>query len=258
VLRFRSGANATLFSLAYEIAGRDLKPNIDTQHKRFDLQVCFFSLIRNEQGEVVGTVSQKAPFSGPLADLESFTRDTIVETQPFILPPGRYTVESAVVSIEQNAASTARTSLLVPRRAALDLSDLVLVNGVEKTSQDNSRRFDPLESELGQIKPELNPLIAVHPGMKLALYFQVYASAGAQPRIEMELKRDGIATGTLAPKPLPVPAPGVLPYFTPLDVGQLSPGSYVVEVTARQGSGMAHQSLAFEVASRTLPEAARN
>jgi len=251
ILRFRSGDAATLMSLGYQVDGSDLKPAVDTPHKQFDLRICFLSLIKDQNGEVVKKVSHEVPFSGPLAALKSFHLGTVIETQPFVLPPGRYTVESAVAAGEQNAASTVRTSLIVPARTALDVSNLVLVNSLEQVRQEDTRQFDPLVTPLGRIRPELDPRLAVTPGTKMVMYFQVYGNPAApQPRIAVEMERDGIAAGSLAAKPLPPLSEGVLPYFTEIDVGALAPGSYVAQVSVEQGGPTVRQSLAFQVARR--------
>ncbi|HUO31142.1 MAG TPA: hypothetical protein VMU80_18100, partial [Bryobacteraceae bacterium] len=250
-LHFRAGQRATLLSLGYEIPGGILKPVIDKQHKRFSLSICLLALIKDARGEVAKKVSQEVPFSGALTGLESFARDAIIETQPFILAPGRYTIESAVVSLGDNRASTMRTSLFVPGPAPLGVSDLVLVNSLEQQPRkEDARQFDPLVSSLGKIRPELDPRLVAGSRAQIPIYFQVYANPAApQPQVDVVITRDGTAPRTLSPNLLPAVAAGEQPYYAALDIGQLTPGNYVLRVTARQAGTSAEESLALEVAN---------
>ena len=165
------------------------------------------------------------------------------------LPPGKYTLESAVMDRESGKIGTARSDFTIPAKSkGVGLSSLMLVRSFAA----NAKGLDPNEPfqfQGASITPTLDGAIHKTPDAALRLFFVVYRdpSIPGKPTIEIEFLRDG---KSLMKAPLPLPeadAQGRIPYVMTVQAAAMPPGVYEVRATARQGDTSAGGTIPVQV-----------
>jgi hypothetical protein len=165
------------------------------------------------------------------------------------LPPGRYTVEAAVVDQEGNRASTSVTEIDNREQPGLAISDITLVRRLADLDRPVDAA-DPFEFTGKRVLPFVKTDLAA--GMQPAFYFVVYPqpASAAKPRMTVQLLRDGrpAANRTYALTP---GTSGAIPMVIS-ERGE--PGSYQLKVTVAQAGVSMERSLAYNVAGNASPK----
>jgi hypothetical protein len=182
----------------------------------------------------------------PADKFEAFARGDLTFSQPLLLAPGRYTVETVVVDRENGGASVRRAALVVSDQPGIGLSELVPVRRVDPYDipVDGGRNpADPLHFAGGKVTPSLD---GVYPaGTEIPLYMVVYpAQTGGAPRLSIEVLRDGKPVSSASPELPPPDQTGAIPFMSGI---QPAPGHYEIKVTARQGAFAASRMIALRV-----------
>jgi hypothetical protein len=240
VLRFRPGVANSQYAVAVNVPAAAIQAAAGALAAS-ELHVVVLAMLRDAAGNVVEKMSQELP----LAVSHTGLPIALHYSHPVLLPPDRYTLQTAVFIREANRASVETLQFENPVYGGAALSDLVLVPSVE-TAGGPPDAGDPLEFHGRRAAPELSGVVdaASHP----FIYFMVYPDpdSEAKPRLEVALSRGGRVVARQSPE---VPAPdasGAIPMsvLTPS-----TPGRYVVTVTVEQGSQRLEQRLEYEVAA---------
>jgi VWFA-related protein len=243
---FRSDGTNSQNSLAFEVEGASLGSSKDAEHKARHFDVGLLALVKDANGEVVDKFTVDSPYDIPEANVAAVQANAITYTHPVRLPPGRYTVETAVLDREARRASTSTFQMDSPGPPkGVGLSSLMLVQNMENVSGpgDNS---DPLQFRGKRLVPLVES--TVHPGTKRYVYFAVYPdkSNSEKPKIQVEFLAGG---EVFAKQMVDLPAPdatGAIPMFV---AAATRPGSCELRITAMQGSASATQSVDYSVAA---------
>ncbi len=242
-MHFRPRENAVEYEVTFEIPLAGIKAVPDKKTGELRVRAALVAFIHDSTGEIVKKVSRELVRKVSSTDAAQLQSDRILYAEPVELQPGHYDIDTAVTDERTGRTSAKRVSVFVDPGQNLALSSLGLV-----------RRFDaligprnpqsPFELENGRVTPTLAD--SVPPGNPVSLYFVVYpkATAGEEPRVTVELLRNG---KEIARKPvnLSQPAPdGSIPMIVQLSPGQ---GQCDVLVTARQGTSVAESSLSVKV-----------
>src|SRR6185503_10870074 len=108
------------------------------------------------------------------------------------LPPGKYTLESAVMDRESGKIGTARSEFAIAAKGkGVGISSLSMV----RSFTPNAKGLDPNEPfqfQGASITPTLNSSIQKTPEAVLRMFFVVYqdASIASKPTIEIEFLQD--------------------------------------------------------------------
>jgi hypothetical protein len=231
-------------SIAVAVPGSALTARPDPAAKVRKVSVAVLSLVKAEDGRIVDRYRRVAPYEIPEAAYDGVRAKDLVFSHPLHLPPGRYTIESAVVDLEGKHVGTAETSLeSPPRRDGIGMSSLVLVEGVEAAGS-NADVADPLTFSGRRVVPHLAP--AVEAAAKPVIYFVVYpdSTSAAKPAIRVQFFNSG---SLIAEKTQDLPAPdasGAIPMFIGLAT---RPGDSEVKLTVTQGANSAAGNLQYQV-----------
>jgi VWFA-related protein len=241
-LKFRSGAmllqpknEGTDLSLLVEVPLHELQPKTDAAGKTLNVHCSLAALVKDSKGEVVEKLSRDRSF---MVTPEQLKLGNFVDKMTATLPPGKYTLESAVMDRESGKIGTARSEFAIAAKGkGVGISSLSMV----RSFTPNAKGLDsnePFQFQGASITPTLNSSIQRTPEAVLRMFFVVYqdASIASKPTIEIEFLQDG---KSLTKVPLPLPeadAQGRIPYVMTIPAASIPPGSYQVKATARQGA----------------------
>lgn len=244
----KPGAEAQgLVIVEVPMSGIQFSEHVDS--KTFSSRVSLLSLVKDQKGEVVGKVSTDLPRNGPLALLPQARAGNFIYTEPLTLPPGRYTLETAVMDHEAGKVGTRKTSYVVaPPHKGVSMSSLFLVRNFQPNAKEMSPS-EPLQYQGGKITATLSGHVYRVKGAQLSTFFVVYPdpSIAEKPVALVEFSVDGkvIAKGQL---PLPAAdAQGRVPYVMSSPAESMPPATYLIHVTVKQGGSTAEEMAQVQV-----------
>jgi VWFA-related protein len=232
-----SGAGTVQGALVVEVPLNQIEFHADGANGVERGQIGILALVRNAKGDVVRKMARDLPFEAPPGQLETVRGGNFVFTDEFAVPPGRYTVEVAVLDRKAlKAAARKSVFLAVAAPGGLSVSALLRVRDYAPHAQDLEPQ-DPFQFQGGRITPTLDETLHESQNKMLGLFCVVTPDPASQekPALTVEYLKDDQVVGQ-GEFSLPAPdSQGRIPWalFTP--VSALKPGSYEVRVIVRQG-----------------------
>jgi hypothetical protein len=164
------------------------------------------------------------------------------------VPPGTYTVETAVADLVSQTASARRDTFLGREAEPLQVSDVMTVKTLEPA--EGPPGDDPLRFGGARVAPSLASALPVG-GREgtLPLFFRVSPAPGiaGSPEVSIEVKYNGSAAGqSKLPDPNEKSAAG-LPYLATIPTRMLRPGHYEFIATAVHGTARAERRLELDI-----------
>jgi VWFA-related protein len=205
---------------------------------RFHARVSVMAVLRDSNGEMVHKLSRDLPLQGPAAQAAQVKQGNFIYKEHFTVPPGRYTLETAVIDREANKIGTKKASLVVaPKQPGVSMSNVVLVRRYQPKATDMEPDED-FAFQGGRITPTLGNTITAGKGVMLALFFVVYPDPAIadKPQLTVEYIRDGQVVGkgdVLLPA---ADASGRIPYVMSSSAEAMPPGSYEIRTVVKQGA----------------------
>jgi VWFA-related protein len=237
----KDDANASE-ELAIEVPGAKLGATADPARKLHKVDVSLLALIRDANGEVVDKYSLEKPYYVPDANLAAMRADRLTYTHVFDLPPGKYTVDAAVLDREGAKATSETGSFEVPAPPkGVGISSLALVGYL------NPAGAQPDANDPFVIKDKLVvPMVEaeVSPSSKHWIYFVVYKDKASQekPKIHVEFKSGG---QVVADQTASLPEADKNGAIAMLVAAPIRPGNCELQITAMQGTESASEHIAY-------------
>ena len=245
-VRLRSKKEGTDLSVLVEVPLHGLQPRSDAAKKTLNVHFSVAALVKDPKGEVVQKLTRDRSFK---VTADQLKMGNFVEKMAVTVPPGKYTLESAVMDRESGKIGVQRSEFAVePKGSGVGISSLVEV----RSYAPNAKGLDPDEPfqfQGGSITPTLNSSVAKGPDAALRLFFVVYkdGAIAAQPTVEIEFLQNGKIL-TKVPMALPAAdAQGRIPYVMTIPAASIPPGSYEVRATARQGDSTAETTTVVKI-----------
>lgn len=213
----------------------------------YQAHLSLLALVKDSVSRTVARVSHDWPIEGPLGERESVRRSSTIFRSAMTLPPGRYTLETAVQDRATGALSIGRSSFDVAAATpgGLALGSLAVVRTAQPAQ---TTAGDWLGAGGASILPELGTPVLPHATAEVPLFLPIY-SPGAAVEARLELRRDGRALGR-SRVPLPPPEPdGHIAWAFGLPATALAPGQYEIAASVGQGAEAAEAVAAFEIAA---------
>jgi len=240
-VKFRLGAvllqpheEGTDLSVLVEVPLRGLQAQTDSVKKTLSVHCSLAALVKDAKGEVVQKLSRDRSFQ---VTADQLKMGNFVDKMMIELPPGKYTLESAVMDRESGKIGTARSDFTIAAKGkGVGISSLMLV----RSFAPNVKGLDPNEPfqfQGASITPTLDSSVHKAPDAALRLFFVVYRdpSIASKPTVEIEFLQNGKSL-TKASLPLPeADAQGRIPYVMTVPAAAIPPGLYGVRGAARQG-----------------------
>lgn len=247
--QFRPGAASSQNAVAFEIPAANLQATPEPGRKQLRMHVALLALVKDSSGQVVDKFSRDSSYEVPEENLSKVRATSIDFAHPLSLPPGHYSMETAVLDREADRASTNKISFDSPERKGVGLSSILLVQHVEpvkgKVEPANPLEFQPNPNQGERVIPEL----AVNLSAKATPYafFVVYPDQSIQdkPKIQAEFWVGG---KLLAKQVADLPAPDATGAIPMVINTAAKPGNCELRITALQGNSTAKQSLSYSIA----------
>jgi hypothetical protein len=241
-IKFRGGAlllqpkaDGASVAVLVEIPLHELQSKPATAKAMLDVHCSLAALVKDSKGEVVQKLARDRRF---VVTPDQLKLGNFLDKMIVVLPPGKYSLESAVMDAESGKAGMQRSEFVVPAKAAgVAISSLAPM----RSYTPNVKGLDPDEAfqfQGGSVTPTLDRIVKKGPNAVLRLFFTVYpdASISASPAVEIELLRGGKSL-TRVPMQLPAAdAQGRIPYLMTIPAESIPSGSYDIRATVRQGA----------------------
>jgi VWFA-related protein len=230
----RPKAEGTEVSILMEVPMHELKPNAEAGKTTLDVHCSLGGLVKDAKGDVVQKITRDRSFQVTPDQLKA---GNFIEKTQVVLPPGKYTFETAVMDRETGKTGMQRLDFTVtPSPKGVGISSMTPIRAYTA----NVKGIDPAEPfqfQGGIITPTMNTSVVRVEKAAIRLFFIVYPEAGnkAKPTVEVEFLQGGKSL-TKVPMELPAPdAPGTIPYVMTIPAAAIPPGVYELRATARQG-----------------------
>ncbi len=229
----------------------------DQNTRLFSARIAILARIKNQAGAVIEKFSEDIPRQGALEAEEKERAEFVTLQRHFTAPPGKYTLETAVMDRHNGKTGAQRTIFEIPPlQDGPALSDVALVRRTDPLAQG----FDPdepLHYGNARVVPDLGCDFSSSE-KEISLFFVLHPDAHAteKPRLELEMLRDGQSAGRIPLQLAPDAGSGMVPYMTSLKGGSLQPGHYQAKAILTQGSKKAESSVFFTVEGSTEIRAA--
>jgi VWFA-related protein len=250
---YRAGAvilqpkpEATNVSVVVELPLRGLAAKLSPAGDLSNVHFYLGALVKDSKGEVVQKMTRDRSIQ---VTAEQLKFGNFVDKSTFALPPGAYTLESAVTDTESGKSGMHRSEFTVrPWAKSVALSTLTGVRsytpGVKGLDPE-----EPFQFQGGSITPTLNTSVPRSPNSVLRLFFTVYPDAAnpSKPTVDIEFLQNGKSL-TKVPMPLPAAdAEGRIPYVMTIPAASIPPGVYDIRATARQGGTSAETKTSVKI-----------
>jgi VWFA-related protein len=240
-------------TLVVEVPLSALETRSDPNANLLSWHVSIVSQIKDKSGAVVEHFSEDIPGHAAL-DLKDAQEGATMQRH-FALPPGEYTVETAVADHNSGRLGGKRVQFQVPDTSSgLFLSDIAMVRRIDPFPEELDP-FEPLRYQEGKVVPSLARQVA--PGTKQSsFFFLVHADpAAAEPAtLEMQVMRNGELMGQM-PLQLPKDLGDLFPYVASLKTSSMPAGNYDVTLSLTQGGKVTERQASFIIPGAQLAEA---
>jgi VWFA-related protein len=241
--RFRDAAGGAQYAIAFEMPISNLTATpAETPHKQ-RLHASLLAVVKDAHGEIVDRLSKDIPSEVSDEHLSAVRVELMTYQRAVNLPPGRYTVETAVVDHEGNRASTGLVEIDNRIEAGIGISDLALVRRLDTLDRPPDAA-DPFEYTGKRVLPFVTSDLFA--GARPLVYFNVYPEPenSEKPELRVLLLRNGRPLARIKPPLPPADATGRIPMvIEPAP----NPGSYELRATIVQGAHSSERTLQYTV-----------
>jgi hypothetical protein len=242
--RFRSDKASSQYAIAFEVPISNLTATPEPAEKKQRFHASLLALVKDSKGEIVEKVSKDVSSEVLEEHVAQLRAESMSYEHGVNLPPGHYTIETAVVDQEGNRASTNTLQIDNREQPGLGLSDIVLVRRVQDLERPPDAS-DPFEIPGKRALPIISTTLAA--GTEPFVYFVAYPDRNNRefPALRAQFLMNG---RVLATQKSVLPAPdesGAIP----MAIRAISqPGDYEVRITIEQGRAAVQRNLKYTIA----------
>jgi VWFA-related protein len=246
-MHFRGPQNQSFGEVVIDVPLSSFTLQEDKAAATFNGSFSYMAIIKNANGEVAKKFGNEIPLKVPAAKMAALGQSHFIYTEVVDLPPGSYSLETAVMDQQKETISADKTSLVVPAsNDKLAMSSVVVVRSM-KGKDANTIPTDPWLIEDKLVTPTLEPTVEKAKTSTLPFYLVVYPNKqqSAAPELTMEFTKDGEFLGR---GKVPLGAPdkeGRIQYVAQVPVEQLKSGKYSVRFVVKQGDETADETVTF-------------
>jgi VWFA-related protein len=262
-LKFRSGVlrlgdlpDGNANTLVVEVPLSELEMRQDPNADLFSAHVSIVAQIKNKDGIVLEHFGEDVPRHGALQSMDAARSEAITLQRHFIAGPGQYTLEAAILDRNNDKASAQRMDFeIVNPPAGPSLSDLALVRRTDPISAETDL-LEPLRYENGRVVPDLSGRVPPE-AKNISLFFMVHSDpqASEQPRLEMEVLRNGESVGHMPLQLRKSSGQAAIPYMASIRASSLAAGNYEAIASLTQGGKTNERRVSFRVDGPELASA---
>jgi len=232
--------------LMFEVPLEKMTFQEDRKKKLYRLRFSLLALVRDHDGRIVERFSDDYPFEGPLDNLAGVKRGNLIFKRPFNVPAGEYTVDFVAQDRDSGRTSVQKSRLLVTPTDGIAVSSVTIVRRIEEAGPDVPLD-DPFRLERTRVIPNLDLPIAKAQNQNLSVYFTVYTTPGATPKIALEFLKGDTIVARGRPDLPAADKNGRIPYVVTFPIAGFEPGRYSVRALVMQGGNVAESETAFTI-----------
>jgi VWFA-related protein len=234
VVQVPDQADESAVPVVVEVAGDVPTLDLDKKEKVYRQDFTVLVLVRDEGGRVVRKMSRRFATGGPLEKAEEARRGRMLVLRETWLPPGRYTVETAVQDAPSGRLGVQRVALEVPSASdTMRVSTLVVV-GHAAPRGDGPPESPALVTQGMQIYPSAAGPVSAGSGRPLPFFLVASPAPGREAlRATVELRQGDAAVFSAPAEFAPAIGRATLLGGVPLD--GVAAGSYELRVTVADG-----------------------
>jgi VWFA-related protein len=241
--RFRSDKGTSQYAIAFQVPISNLKATPEPAEKKQKFHASLLALVKDEKGEIVQRVSKDVPSEVADEFVPKLRAESMTYEHGVNLPPGKYTIETAVVDQEGNRSSTSSIQIENREQPGLGISDVALVHRVQALERPPDPT-DPFEVPGKRASPFVSTTLPA--GAEPFVYFVVYPDKNSQeyPMLRAQFVMNG---HVLATQKSVLPAPdsnGTVPMAIQ---AVAKSGDYEVRITVEQGRAAVQRSLKYSI-----------
>ena len=216
----------------------------------FEGKLAYVAVVKDANGVVVKKLRQEVPMKVTPDKIEAYKAGShFIYDEGFDLPPGHYTLETAVMDMESQKMSARKTIFVVPAKSdGLGISSVTLVRNI-KPKDAATKADDPMLSADGVVMPTVSPILKKADSPEIPFYLTVYPDKTSKdkPTLTMEFSKDGKPLGAAKPDLTAPDAQGRIQYSARIPDAGFPPGDYSVRFVAEQGAEKADESVSFTI-----------
>lgn len=227
-------------ALAFELPGKQITVAQDAARGAARAHVALVGLVKDSAGEVVERFSIDSPYEFALHNLPAMQASSITHAHSLSLPPGRYSVETALLDRMGGRAGAKVLEIEVPPApAGLAVSTPMLVQRVEETAGGGG---DPLVYQGRRVVPLVTP--ALDGVSQPHVYFVVYPDKNRAEKTQLQV--EFFVNGQrLAAQMADLPPPDASGAAPMMVTAAMRPGLCELRITALQGEAKATGSVRY-------------
>jgi VWFA-related protein len=247
-MHFRAGSNEKCEVVVdIPVGGFTFEEN--KQAGYFDGKLAYVAVIKDANGQVVKKLRQEVPLRVTPDKLEAYKASShFIYDEGVDLPPGQYTLETAVLDMTSQKLSAHKASFTVPAQSdSLALSSVALIRNT-KAKDATTKTDDPLLMTDKVIIPTVNPVLKKSDAETIAFYLTVYPDKknAEKPKLVMVFSKDGQMLGKADAPQLGEPdAQGRIQYVANAPAAALPTGKWEIHFLAQQGQESADEAVDF-------------
>src|SRR5437762_5547229 len=248
-MRFRGARSQVMCVLAIDVPMGNLTFAAKDKDQ-MEGHLAYLALVKNEKSEVIKKFQNEIPINIAGEKLDAIKGSHFIYTEHFELPPGHYTVDTAVLDSESgNKISARKSSITVaPPVSSVGLSSVSFIRNM-KDKEATTEPADPLLVGSKVVSPVLNPVVPKNAASGLPFYLVAYTdkSTQAAPKLIMDFSKDGQELGQATPEIGQPDQDGRIQYVGTVPTASLEPGEYTIRFMLQQGSQTAEEAAFFTV-----------
>lgn len=202
-----------------------------------DVHCSFAALVKDSGGQVVQKITRDRSFK---VTEEQHKLGNFLDKSTFILAPGKYTLDTAVMDEANQKIGVDHSEFTVGPAKGVAISGLLPMRSYTPNAKGLDPE-DPFQFQGGSLTPTMEMVVKKVPNAMLRLFFTVYQdpSISGKPTVEIEFMANG---QTLQKVPMELPAAdaqGRIPYMMTIPATAIPDGKYDIRATAKQGGSSA-------------------
>jgi len=215
----------------------------------FDGKLAYVAVVKGADGQVVKKLRQEVPLRVTPDKIEAYKAAShFIYNEPVDLPPGQYTLDTAVLDMNSQKLSAHKASFTVPAPSGtLSMSSVALIRST-KLKDAGTKADDPLLMADKVITPTVNPVMKKSDYTAISFYLNIYPDKknAEKPKLVMVFSKDGQMLGKADAPQLGEPdAQGRIQYVANAPAAALPTGKWQIHFLAQQGQESADEAVDF-------------
>jgi VWFA-related protein len=231
-------------ALVFELPGASLGATPRPDRLTHALHASLLALVKDASGQVVDKYGIDTPYEISDANFKAIHAGVVTYTHPVNLPPGHYTLETAVIDREGGRTSTNLMQFdSLESRGGIALSSVMLIQRLDPAAGP-AEDSDPLVVQGKRLVPFLASTLAAD--AKPYVYFAIYPDKARteKPKLHVEFQAEGQVFANQTYELPPPDATGAIPM---LIRAATHPGPCELKISVSQGTESAARTVSYTI-----------